>query len=76
MATRIQMLQGSSIAPELVTQVREIAVGYEWFLVCLDSNRTHAHVLAYAQLTSVDSYCVVFDTIDEDTAADMFPYRP
>ena len=80
MASRIQMIQGSSIAPEIVEQVRQVAKGYERVLVCLDSNHTHAHVLAelqaYAPLTSVDSYCVVFDTIVEDMPADMFPDRP
>lgn len=80
MASRIQMIQGSSIAPEVVAQVREIAAGYQRVLVCLDSNHTHAHVLAevqaYAPLTSVGSYCVVFDTIIEDLPADMFPDRP
>lgn len=80
MASRIQMIQGSSIAPEVVAKVREIAAGYQRVLVCLDSNHTHAHVLAelqaYAPLTSVGSYCVVFDTIVEDVPADMFPDRP
>lgn len=80
MASRIQMIQGSSIAPEIVEQVRQVAKGYERILVCLDSNHTHDHVLAeleaYAQLTSVGSYCVVFDTIIEDMPADMFPDRP
>jgi cephalosporin hydroxylase len=80
MASRIQMIQGSSISPETVEQVRQVAKGYERILVCLDSNHTHAHVLAelqaYAPLTSVGSYCVVFDTIVEDMPADMFPDRP
>jgi cephalosporin hydroxylase len=80
MASRIQMIQGSSIAPGIVEQVRQIASGYKRVLVCLDSNHTHDHVLAelmaYAPLTSVGSYCVVFDTIVEDMPADMFPDRP
>lgn len=80
MVSRIQMIQGSSIAPEIVAQVRETAAGYERVLVCLDSNHTHAHVLAeleaYAPLTSVGSYCVVFDTIVEDVPADMYSDRP
>lgn len=80
MASRIQMIQGSSIAPEIVGQVQQVVKGYERILVCLDSNHTHAHVLAeleaYAPLTSVDSYCVVFDTIVEDMPADLFPDRP
>lgn len=80
MATRIQMIQGSSIAPEVIAQVKAVAANYSRVLVCLDSNHTHEHVLAeleaYALLTSVGSYCVVFDTIIEDMPAEMFPDRP
>jgi len=80
MASRIQMIQGSSIAPEIVKQVQDIASGYERILVCLDSNHTHDHVLeelkVYASLVTKDSYCVVFDTVVEDLPADMFPDRP
>jgi cephalosporin hydroxylase len=77
---RIDMIQGSSVAPEIVEQVRDIAKNYKRILVCLDSNHTHDHVLAeleaYAPLTSMDSYCVVFDTIIEDLPDDLFPDRP
>lgn len=80
MASRIQMIQGSSIAPEIIEQVKKVASGYNRVLVCLDSNHTHEHVLAeleaYAPLASVDSYCVVFDTIVEDLPGEMFPDRP
>lgn len=80
MASRIQMIQGSSIAPEVIEQVHQVATGYQRILVCLDSNHTHDHVFlelqAYAPLTSKGSYCVVFDTIVEDLPADMFPDRP
>jgi cephalosporin hydroxylase len=80
MISRIQMIQGSSIAPDVVEQVRQVAKNYGRILVCLDSNHTQDHVLAelevYAPLTSVGSYCVVFDTIVEDMPADMFPDRP
>ena len=80
MASRIQMIQGSSIAPEIIEQVKQVASGYSRILVYLDSNHTHEHVLAemeaYAPLTSVGSYCVVFDTIVEDLPAEMFPDRP
>lgn len=80
MSSRIQMIQGSSIAPEVIEQVKAVAKNYERVLVCLDSNHTHEHVLAeleaYAPLTSVGSYCVVFDTIVEDMPKEMFPDRP
>ena len=80
MASRIEMIQGSSIDQAIIDQVKQIAEKYERILVCLDSNHTHDHVLAeleaYAPLTSVGSYCVVFDTIIEDLPEDMFPDRP
>jgi cephalosporin hydroxylase len=80
MASRIQMIEGSSISLDVITQVRSIAVNYERILVLLDSNHTHAHVLSelqsYAPLTSVGSYCVVFDTFVDDMSDDMFPDRP
>lgn len=80
MASRIQMIQGSSIAPEIIEQVRQVAQGYQRILVCLDSNHTHDHVLAeleaYASLSSVGSYCVVMDTLVEDMPKEMFPDRP
>ena len=80
MFKRISMIQGSSIAPEIIEQVKAKAKGKQKILVCLDSNHTHDHVLAelkaYAPLTSVDSYCVVFDTVIEDLPADMFGDRP
>ena len=79
-ASRIQMIQGSSIAPDIIGQVRAVAANYSRVLVCLDSNHTHDHVLAelqaYAPLTSVGSYCVVFDTVIEDMPKEMFPDRP
>jgi cephalosporin hydroxylase len=80
MASRIQMIEGSSVALDIIDQVQTIAKDYKRILVCLDSNHTHEHVLAeleaYASLASVDSYCVVFDTIVEDMPKEMFPDRP
>jgi len=80
MASRIQMIQGSSISPEVIQKVQQVTEGYDRVLVCLDSNHTHAHVLAeleaYAPLASVGSYCVVFDTLIEDMPDEMFPDRP
>jgi len=80
LAHKISMIQGSSINPEMISKVHQYAEDYERILVCLDSNHTHDHVLAemeaYAPLVSVGSYCVVFDTLIEDMADDMFPDRP
>lgn len=79
LAHKIGMIQGSSVAPEVIAQVYKYAKGYERILVCLDSNHTHDHVLAeleaYAPLTSKGSYCVVYDTIVEDMPDDMFLNR-
>lgn len=80
MASRIKMFQGSSVAPEIVEEVKKIAANYKRILVCLDSNHTHAHVLAeleaYAPLTSPGSYCVVFDTVVEDLPRELAFDRP
>lgn len=80
MAHRIDMIQGSSIAPEIVAEVNKRAAGHEHVLVILDSNHTHEHVLAelnaYTPLVSPGSYCVVFDTVIEDLPAGMYPDRP
>lgn len=80
MAHRIDMLQGSSTAQEIIAEVHKRAEGHERVMVILDSNHTHEHVLAeleaYAPLVSEDSYCVVFDTVIEDLPAGMYPDRP
>ena len=80
MAHRIDMLQGSSIAPEIVAEVHKRATGHDRIMVILDSNHTHKHVIAeldaYASLVSSGSYCVVFDTVIEDLPAGMYPDRP
>jgi cephalosporin hydroxylase len=80
MSSRVDMIQGSSIDEDTIRQVREYAAGYETVLVILDSNHTHEHVLAeleaYADLTSVGSYCIVFDTVVEDAPEKYFADRP
>jgi cephalosporin hydroxylase len=80
MANRITMIQGSSIAPEVVEQVHAIAKQYKTVMVLLDSNHTHSHVLAelkaYAPLVNKGSYCVVFDTLVEDMPQSLSGDRP
>jgi cephalosporin hydroxylase len=77
---KMELIEGSSIDPDIIQQVRSHADGVERVLVSLDSNHTHEHVLAelnaYADLVSVDSYCIVFDTAIEDLPAGSFPDRP
>jgi cephalosporin hydroxylase len=77
---KMELIEGSSIDPDIIKQVRCHADGVERVLLSLDSNHTHDHVLAelnaYADLVSVGSYCIVFDTVVEDLPAGSFPDRP
>ena len=77
---KMELIEGSSIDPEIIQQVRSHADGVDRMLVSLDSNHTHEHVLAelnaYADLVSAGSYCIVFDTAIEDLPAGSFPDRP
>ena len=79
LASYITMIQGSSIDDNIINQVKLLARDYKRILISLDSNHTHEHALAeleaYAPLTSVSSYCVVFDTIIEDMPEDAYPDR-
>lgn len=80
LSRRISMIEGSSVDPAVVAEVRRRAAERRSVLVCLDSNHTHAHVLAelqaYAPLVTRGSYCIVFDTFVEDVPRDVFPDRP
>lgn len=80
MAKRITMIQGSSIDPAIVAQVKAAVGDAKTVLVCLDSNHTHDHVLAellaYAPMVSVGSYCVVFDTVIEHLPSEIYADRP
>jgi len=77
MIKRIKMIEGDSTSDEVANQVYEFAKDKKRIMVCLDSNHTHDHVLKelelYAPLTSIGSYCVVFDTIVEDLPQDYMP---
>lgn len=80
MANRIDMIEGSSIDKSTIDKVHAYAKDYQRIMVILDSNHTHAHVLAeleaYAPLTAKGCYCVVFDTIVEDVPAELHADRP
>jgi cephalosporin hydroxylase len=77
---RMTLIQGSSIDPAVVAQVRAAAAAASRVLVSLDSNHTHAHVLAelnaYSPLVRKDSYIVVFDTSIEALPDDVLGDRP
>ncbi len=79
-APMIELVEGSSVAPEIVAEVRARVGPGERVLVVLDSNHTHEHVLAeleaYAGLVTPGSYCIVQDTGIEEAGPDAFPDRP
>lgn len=70
MAPLITMIEGSSVAPEIVKQVADLVKPGESTLIFLDSNHTRQHVLdeleAYAPMVSKGSYIVAMDGIMQD----------
>lgn len=80
MARRIELVQGSSVDPAIVDDVRARVGDAKRVMVCLDSNHTHEHVLeelrAYAPMTTPGSYCVVFDTLVEHLPDEAIGDRP
>lgn len=80
LSRRVELVQGSSIDPVVVGKVREMVGDAKSVLVCLDSNHTHDHVLeelrAYAPMTTVGNYCVVFDTLIEQLPDEAIGERP
>jgi cephalosporin hydroxylase len=80
LSRRIRMIEGSSVAPEVIEQVAELASGRERVMVMLDSNHTHDHVLdelrLYSRFVGEGGYVIVFDTVIEDMPAGSFPDRP
>jgi cephalosporin hydroxylase len=79
LARRIRLIEGSSTDATVAAAVRQLARGRKAVMVMLDSDHTHAHVLRelelYAPLVTRDSYLIVFDTVIEDLADDLFPDR-
>lgn len=67
MMKRIDLIEGSSTAPEVLDQVKALLKPGETVLVVLDSNHTKGHVLdelrAYGELIQVGSYVVATDGI-------------
>ena len=79
MSKRIKLIEGSSIDPAMVSDIKNLVKKEDKVLICLDSNHTHDHVLKelelYTPLVTRGSYCVVFDTIVEDMPEDAYPNR-
>lgn len=80
MASRIRMVEGSSVEADTIAAVKAHVPEGSKVLVFLDSMHTHDHVIgelnAYATLATPGSYCVVFDTFVEDMPPAFFEDRP
>lgn len=76
----ITLVEGSSVDPATISQIRDIASQYKRPLVLLDSNHTHEHVLhelrAYADLVCVGSYVLVYGTVVEQSPPGYYVDRP
>ena len=80
MRSRIELVEGSSTAPDIIAKIGKMASDFSRIMVLLDSNHTHDHVVAelqaYAPMVSAGSYCIVFDTLVEDMPDDLSSGRP
>lgn len=80
MRHKIHLIEGSSVAPEVMEQIAKHAEGYSRVMVFLDSNHTHEHVLQelelYAPYVTKGCYCVVWDTGVEDLPEGFTADRP
>lgn len=80
LAERVQLIEGSSIDPNVVADVRKRIGGAERVMVVLDSNHTHEHVLEelqlYGPLVTPGQYLVVADTIVEHLPRQEHRPRP
>ena len=69
-ADRITLIEGDSVAPEIVRQVKDQIRAGETCMLILDSCHTYAHVLkeleAYWDIVTPGSYAVVTDGIMKD----------
>lgn len=78
--SRIELVQGSSVAPETLDQVRSLIGGARNPMVVLDSNHTYEHVAheleLYSSLVRKSGYLVVLDTVIDDMPASFSENRP
>lgn len=79
LARRIELIQGSSIDPATVDEVRRRITGAHRVMVALDSNHSYEHVMRemelYAPLVSEDAYLVVMDGL-QDLIGDLPHAKP
>lgn len=80
LASRIQLIEGSSIDTQIVNQLKSIITPTDKIMVILDSNHTHNHVLEelqiYSSFVTKDFYMIVMDTVIEDMPENTYPDRP
>lgn len=80
MYRRITMLEGDSVSEEIVGKVADFVGAGSRVMVALDSNHTHAHVLAelerYSPFVTKGSYLVVFDTLVNEVDEAHYANRP
>lgn len=80
LSKRVTLIEGSSVADDVIAQVRARAEGVERVMVILDSNHTHEHVLAeleaYGPLVTPGQYLIVADTVVERIPAQEHRPRP
>jgi cephalosporin hydroxylase len=80
MFSRMELIEGSSVSDDIVKKVHSLSKDFNKVLLILDSNHTEEHVLselmAYTELVSIGSYCVVFDTVIDDLPDSMHSDRP
>ena len=66
----ITLIEGSSTAPEIVSQIKDLIKPDDKVLIILDSNHSRQHVLeeleSYCDLVTKDSYIVATDGIMQD----------
>ena len=80
LSKRVSLVEGSSVAPEVVESVTALLDGAERVMVVLDSDHTHDHVLSelrlYSKLVTAGQFLVVADTIVEDLPRQTRRPRP
>jgi cephalosporin hydroxylase len=80
LAHRVTLIEGSSVDADVVERVRATAEGVDRVMVILDSDHTHAHVLAeleaYAPMVTPGQYLIVADTAVEHIPVQDHRPRP
>lgn len=77
---RIRLIEGSSIASEVIEVIQSYISDAKVVLVILDSNHTHDHVLSelklYSRFVTPGSYCIVLDTVIEHLPSSVMEGKP